>query len=47
MDARIGINQDAFGSQTLGTVAGDGVTVIEMAVLAWIEFKLAVVFKAG
>ncbi len=32
MDAGIGVNQDALGGESMGTVAGDGVTVIKVAV---------------
>ena len=47
MDAGIGVDQDALGSEPLGAVARHSISVIEMAVLTWIEFKLAVVFKPG
>jgi hypothetical protein len=33
MDAGVGVNEDALGGQSLGTVAGDGVAVIEVLVL--------------
>ena len=34
VDAGIGVHEDALGGEALGTVAGDGVAVVEMAVLA-------------
>ena len=43
MDAGIGVNENAFGGEPLGTVAGNSIAVIEMAVLAGVEFDLAVV----
>lgn len=47
MDAGIGVNEDALGGEPLGAVAGDGITVIEMAVFVRVKFKLPVVFKPG
>jgi hypothetical protein len=33
MDTGIGVNQDTFGGETLGAVAGDRVAMVEMQVL--------------
>lgn len=30
VDAGIGVNEDAFGGEALGTVTGDGIAVVEM-----------------
>jgi len=38
MHARIGMNEDALGSESLGAVTGNGGTVIEMAMFCRIEF---------
>jgi putative ABC transport system ATP-binding protein len=46
MNAGIGMNQDSFGGETLGTVAGYGVAVVEVAVLASIEFDVPVVIQS-
>jgi hypothetical protein len=43
VDAGIGIDQDAFGSQTLRAMAGDGVTVIEVTMFNRIEVDFTVV----
>jgi len=43
MDAGVGVNEDAFGGETLGAVTGDGVAVVEVTMLARVEFDLAVV----
>ena len=34
VDARISVNEDAFGGKALGAVTGDGVAVVEMTMLA-------------
>ncbi len=47
VDAGIGVDEDAFGGEALGAVTGDGVAVIEMAMLIGVEFDLAVVVEAG
>src|SRR5208337_792271 len=47
VDAGIGVNEDAFGGETLGTVAGDGIAVVEMTMLAGVELDLAIVVEAG
>jgi hypothetical protein len=44
--AGIGVNEDTLGGESLGTVACDGVAVVEMAMLAWVELDLAVVVEA-
>ena len=35
VNAGVGIDQDALGGESLGAVTGDGVAVIEMAMLTW------------
>ena len=47
VDAGIGVNEDAFGGEALGAVAGDGVAVVEMTMLAGVELDLPVVVEAG
>ena len=47
MDAGIGVHEDALGGEALGTVAGDGVAVVEVAMLFGIEFNSAVVVETG
>ena len=46
MDASIGVNQDAFGSKPLGAVTGDGVAVIEVAMLCRLELDLPVIIQS-
>lgn len=46
VDASVGVNQGALGSETLGTVAGYGVAVVEVAVLAGIEFDVPLVVQS-
>ena len=45
MDARVGMNQNTFGGESLRAVTGDGVAVIEVPVLGGIEFHSAVVVE--
>jgi len=47
VDAGIGVDQDTLGGEALRTVAGDGVAVIEMAVLCGVELDLAVIVETG
>ena len=47
MDAGVGVDQDALGGKSLGTVAGDGVAVVEMAVVMGVEFDMAVIVETG
>jgi hypothetical protein len=47
MDAGVGIDEDALGGETLRTVAGDGVTMVEVAMVLGVEFDLAVAVEAG
>ena len=47
VDAGIGMNEDALGGKTLGAVAGDGVAVVEMTMLAGVELDLAAVVQTG
>ena len=47
VDAGVGIDEDALGGEALGTVAGDGVAVVEVVVLLGIEFDLALVVETG
>jgi hypothetical protein len=46
VDARIGVNENAFGGEVLGAVTGDGVAVVEVTILAGVELDLAVVVEA-
>jgi hypothetical protein len=46
VDAGIGVNEDAFGRESLGAVAGDGIAVVEMAMVAGVKFDLAAVVEA-
>ena len=46
MNFSIGVDENAFGGKALGAVAGDGVSVVEMTMLAGVEFDLAVVVEA-
>ena len=34
MNAGVGVNEDALGGEALGTVAGNGIAVVEMRVLS-------------
>jgi integrase len=45
VDTRVGIDEDALGGRALGAVTGDGVAVVEMTMLAGVEFDLAVVVE--
>jgi hypothetical protein len=47
VDAGIGIDENALGGEALGTVAGDGVAVVEVAVLQSVELSLAVAVETG
>ena len=47
VDAGIGVDEDALGGEALGAVAGDGVAVVEVAMLAGVELDLAIVVEAG
>jgi hypothetical protein len=47
MDACAGVDQDALCCESLRTVAGDRVAVVEVAILLGVEFDLAVVVEAG
>ncbi len=47
MDAGIGVDEDTLGGEALRAVAGNGVAVIETAVLSSIELDLAAVIQAG
>ena len=47
VDAGIGVDQDALGGETLRAVAGDGVAVVEVAILAGAELDLAVAVETG
>jgi hypothetical protein len=41
MDASVGVNEDAFSSETLRAMTGDGVAVVEMTMLRSIELDLS------
>jgi hypothetical protein len=45
--AGIGVDENAVGGESLRTVAGNGVAVVEMAMLAGVELDLAIVVEAG
>ena len=45
--AGIGVNEDASGCETLGTVAGDSIAVVEMTMLGGVELDLAIAVEAG
>ena len=47
VDACIGVYKDALRGEALGAVAGDGVAVVEMAMISGIEFDLAIVVEAS
>ena len=47
VNAGIGMDEHALGDEALGTVAGDGITMIEVAMLAGVELYLPVVVQAG
>src|SRR5712692_5285682 len=46
VDVGIGVDENAFGRKALGAVTGEGVAVVEMTMLAGVEFDLAVVVEA-
>ena len=46
VDGGIGVNENVFGGEALGAMAGDGVAVVEMTMLAGVELDLAVVVEA-
>jgi len=47
MHAGVGIDKHTFSGEPLGAVAGDSVTVVEMAVLGCVEFELPIVIQAN
>jgi hypothetical protein len=47
VDAGIAVNENAFGGKALGAVTGDGIAVVEMTMLAGIEFDLVIVVEAA
>ena len=47
MNTGIGVDQDAFGGEALGTVAGDGISVVKVAMFFGIELNLALVIETG
>lgn len=47
MDAGIGVNENALGGESLGAMTGDRVAVVEMPMLANIEFDLPVIVKTN
>ncbi len=46
VDAGIGVNEDAVGSEALGTMARDGIAVVKMTMISGIKLDLAVVIEA-
>jgi hypothetical protein len=47
VNAGIGVDQNTFGGEPLGAVAGDGITMIEVAMFFGIEFNLTIVFESA
>ncbi len=47
VNAGIGVDKDALGGESLGTMAGHGVAVVEVAMLCRIEFNRAPGIEAG
>ena len=47
MNAGIGVDQDTLRGEPLGTVAGDGIAMIKMAMFFWVEFNLTIVFESA
>jgi len=47
VDAGVGVYKDTLGGETLGTVAGHGVTVVEVAMFFGVELDLTIVVEAG
>ena len=45
MDARVGMNEDALGGESLGTVTGDRIAMVEVAMFIGIELDLAIVVE--
>jgi hypothetical protein len=45
VDARIGVNENPFGGESLGAVTGDGIAVVEMTMLAGVELDPAVLSR--
>ena len=46
VDAGVAVHEDAFCSEPLGAMTGNGVAVVEMTMLVGVEFDLAVVVEA-
>ena len=47
VDAGVGVDEDSFGGEALGAVTGNGIAVVEMAMVVGVELDLAVVVEAG
>jgi len=47
VDACVGVYKDTLGGETLRTVAGDGVSVVEVPMLLRVEVNLAVVVETS
>src|SRR5580692_5459059 len=47
VDASIAVDEDAFSSESLGAVTGNGVAVVEMTMLVGVEFDQAIVVEVG
>ena len=47
VDAGVGVHKDTLGGETLGTVAGHGVAVVEVAMIQGVELDLSVAVEAG
>ena len=46
VDPSVSVNENAFGSEPLRAVTGDGIAVVEMTMLVGVELDLAVVVEA-
>ena len=46
VNAGVGVNEDALGGKPLRAVAGDGIAVVEVRMLAGIEFNPAIIAQA-
>ena len=47
VDASVGVHQHTLGGESLGTVAGDRVSVVKVAMRMGVEFDLAVTVETG
>ena len=47
VNAGVGVHEDTLGSESLGTVAGDSVSMVEVAMLVGAELDLTVAVEAS